>query len=211
MIRLKRYSWLLLITLAVSVVFYILFNIVRVSFHYEKHETLVRVYPSLLKRAIEENASDDEIRKILFMIPNHHRFLNEMSNELSGRCYLDLAVRKKNLNIVKILIENGANPDGPVSDSQFWKSSNKTWACSFPLFSAIENLDKDMIKLLLVNGASSTICTPDGVSAIEISVRNNLPLDIKEILCEHSPYAKILMKHYEKQYKVPQNFRYTID
>jgi hypothetical protein len=198
---------LAVLLIAVFAVFYMLSYVFRIDFRYEKHMKLVRVQPSVIKSAIDNDASEEDIKKVLFSIPNSHQLLNEISSELSGDCYLNLAVSKKKLHVVKALIENGANPNGPVSDVWFWRESNRR--CSFPLFSAVRNRDKDMVRLLIEKGASPTLYDREGGCVIEMSVRLNVPLDIKKILCEHSPYAEILMRHYENLYKVPENSRCT--
>ena len=98
--------------------------------------------------------------------------------------YLSLAVRTGNPDIVELLIKNGANPDGVNNGKR-----------ASPLFSALNKNDKDMVVLLLKFGASPTVLM-DGTSAIEWSIYDDTSKDIKEVLGQHSPYAKYLMDHF---------------
>ena len=92
-----------------------------------------------------------------------------------GRNSIDPLNRTTGLEIVKTLLERGANPNMPL----FFKPANAPGAMNTrgvtPLIRAVFNGDMDVVKLLLANGADATMTTADRQTPIHAALAGRAP------------------------------------
>ena len=118
---------------------------------------------SLMKAAIS-----DDVPAVSFFIKSNPATINQQN--IGGASPLHIASRKGNLEICKILIENGA--DVNVVDNEGWT----------PLMRAITSKNSDLVKMLLDKGADAKKLNSVGESSIIISASSECGECLKQIL-----------------------------
>lgn len=108
---------------------------------------------------------------------------------------LYLAIQKKNQNIIKLLITNGA--DVNASCSRFWRNGIDQWMTKeeddlAPIAFAIESRQWDIVPFLIQSGADInkvwTVVTsgfdlpPQNYSVLDYALKGNAPQDIIDLL-----------------------------
>ncbi|WP_051271759.1 ankyrin repeat domain-containing protein [Shimazuella kribbensis] len=109
--------------------------------------------------------------------------MNHHSHQVEFRLPLHIAIDKKNLELVALLLEKGANPNYP------------NLFIHVPLENAIKTRNTEIVRLLLQYGASPNheIST---TSLLHYATRTN-KLDILELLLQHGANPEVQVKgHY---------------
>lgn len=99
---------------------------------------------------------------------------------------LVFAARAANLKALRDLIEAGANPDGPVNDR------------GAPLFAALAAHHADIVRVLLENGASTSVVDRFGDGPLEYALYHQDDTCIFELLT----YGATLGAHAKDTFKV---------
>jgi ankyrin repeat protein len=95
----------------------------------------------------------------------------DFENPNTGYTLLLLAIKSKHENLVKCLLEKGANPDGYSQELQ-----------TYPLLWSVRYQDLECSKLLLDYNADVTLYDKTGCAAIHVCVKNQTVSDDQENL-----------------------------
>ena len=128
---------------------------------------------SAFEKAVKEG--DLETTKQLIEGENE---LNISTEKIGSQSPILVATRKGHIDIVKLLIENGADVNAKSSDSLTWSQG---WTA---LISASENGDFNIAKLLIENGADVNASSKSGWTAIMSASRGGY-FSIVKLLVEN--------------------------
>jgi ankyrin repeat protein len=141
-------------------------------------------YASIPDKSLYEavDTKDIDATRRLLEMGIHPNLLNHEDHQVEFRLPLHIAVDKKNIKLVKLLLENGAKPSAPYINIHV------------PLESAINQKNTKMVQLLLKYGADPNHKLRN--SLLHLATRNNL-LKIMELLLQHRADPEVQVEgHY---------------
>ncbi|XP_057330672.1 putative ankyrin repeat protein RF_0381 [Microplitis mediator] len=180
-------------------------NAVDITISQKHVNDFVRVYHNrtvlekLVDHVSENNITDRNYQKLLInLIEKGHVKLSEkllnkclhvdLNEAMSAYNFLCVAVEKKSLNIVSLLLARGVD----VNYIDYTRIGAKT-----ALYIACKNEDEEMVKLLLINGASTDIkngpfvadksrnCFSTFYYPIHAAIEDNYDCKVLELLLDH--------------------------
>jgi len=129
-------------------------------------------------------AIGEDVSVVSFFIKSNPTIINQKN--IGGATALHIAARKGNLEICKILIENGANVN--LVDNDGWS----------PLMRAVTSKNLDLVKMLLGKGVDVKQLNSVGESPIIISAYSECSECLKQILSSYnsdSNFATVTLKN----------------
>ncbi|HBL98999.1 TPA: hypothetical protein DDZ86_05150 [Candidatus Dependentiae bacterium] len=145
--------------------------------------TLLCTYaPSLSASTLHKLVKKNEIEKVKDFLKNNREKEIINAQNSYGKTPLYQACSKNYKDIVKLLLENGANPNIPNKD----KETPLYWACAKGYL--------EIVKLLLEKGANPNIANKDKETPLYLTCSNNF-IEITRLLLENGAKVNILNKN----------------
>ena len=188
--------------LLILFLFYVFSHVVQFRITRTVRYDLVPAKIDPLREAICDDVSVQEVEIILKSFKDPFRELNNW--KYSG--YLSEAIKKKRIDILQLLLEYGADPNGDNLDVS---RDIERHALRQPLIAAIRH-DQKAVEILLSYGASATIEQNGYPTPIESAIKNNASREIRELLYKQSHYAQCLTRHFEEFYNMPEADRVSV-